>query len=383
MNMTSHDRLKGAAQDGDIDGLYTVIQEDPHVLERVDSIPFVDTPLHVAVSTGHLQFAIEIMTLKPSFAWKLNPQGFVPIHLALHLGHKRMVLRFVQINKDLIRAKGKKVRCGQYAALHMLVWWLMTTCQIGVTQLEETILNWKDEEGNTILHVSANENNLQMVQLLVKTKVDLKAKNFEERSALDIATNDEIRSILVGAKANSKITLMDRIISYLLRITSDITEDQRNAYLIIAALVTTATYQSVLSPPGGVYQANAGDNNANTNSLNSTATATQGNAGTSVLSVSSFKGVSLTNTLSFVVSIMAIVILTPPGIVGTILLSPIYLFAASYLLSLNVISPTKVVPPVAFAIIVPLLWLHTMTYLAYKRANKRCHGRYSAGENRW
>ncbi|TKY66479.1 Transcriptional corepressor LEUNIG [Spatholobus suberectus] len=123
----------------------------------------------------------------------------------------------------------------------------------------------------------------------------IEAKNFEGRSALDIATNEETRSILVDAGANSsvtdvltladtlksKMTLMDRIITFILCIARDITEDHRNAYLIIASLVTTATYQSAPSPSGGLYQSNVGPNNANT-TLNSTATATQGKAGTSV-----------------------------------------------------------------------------------------------------
>jgi hypothetical protein len=41
------------------------------------------------------------------------------------------------------------------------------------------------------------------------------------------------------------------------RIRNDILEEQRNTWLIIATLVATATYQSILSPTGGVYQANA------------------------------------------------------------------------------------------------------------------------------
>jgi hypothetical protein len=84
MNTTNNgDRLKAAAQTGDIDLLYTVIQDDPSILENIDIISFVETPLHIAASLDHMPFANEIMNLKPSFAWKLNPQGFSPIHLAM------------------------------------------------------------------------------------------------------------------------------------------------------------------------------------------------------------------------------------------------------------------------------------------------------------
>ena len=57
---------------GDLQTLYDAIQQDPHILEDVDAIPFANTPLHTAASTGHVYFAIEIMRLKPSFALKLN-----------------------------------------------------------------------------------------------------------------------------------------------------------------------------------------------------------------------------------------------------------------------------------------------------------------------
>ena len=80
-----------------------MIQDDPSILNIIDLLPFVETPLHTAASMGHLQFATEIMILKPSFAWKLNPQGFSPIHLAMQHDQKSMVVRFVEINKDLVR----------------------------------------------------------------------------------------------------------------------------------------------------------------------------------------------------------------------------------------------------------------------------------------
>jgi hypothetical protein len=80
MNTHIGSRLNAAALAGDIDLLYTVIQDDPSILDDIDLIPFIETPMHIAASMGHLQFATEIMTLKPSFAWKLNPQGFSPIH---------------------------------------------------------------------------------------------------------------------------------------------------------------------------------------------------------------------------------------------------------------------------------------------------------------
>ncbi|KAK2389785.1 hypothetical protein P8452_27314 [Trifolium repens] len=197
MNTHICSRLKAAALAGDIDLLYTVIQDDPSILDDIDLIPFIETPLHIAASMGHLQFATEIMMLKPSFAWKLNPQGFSPIHVAMQNNQTMMVYRFVNLNKDLVRVQGREsmtplhfasqigevdlltkflfvcpesikyltvrretalhiaVKNQQYEALQVLVRWLTQNDKEGAEKMEKEILNRRDEAGNTILHISA------------------------------------------------------------------------------------------------------------------------------------------------------------------------------------------------------------------------------------
>ncbi|XP_029124633.1 ankyrin repeat-containing protein BDA1-like [Cajanus cajan] len=431
-NTTSDNKLKTAAEDGDINLLYSVIEEDPQVLDHIDSISFVETPLHVAASFGNIGFAVEIMRLKPSFAWKLNPQGYTPMHLAMQHGHKRMVVRFVDVNKELVRVKGREgvtplhfasqigevellgnfllacpdsiedvsirsetalhiaVRYQQYEALQLLVGWLKRTCQTNAIQIEKTILNWKDDAGNTILHVSALLNDSKALELLLKTKIDLKAKNLEKLTALDIATSAEIKKILVkaGAKRGSSvtdaptlvdilkwnITLMEKIVIFILRIRRDITEDQRNALLGVAALIATATYQSVLSPPGGVFQASADNNNINTTSSNSTAT--EGNAGTSVLNEGDFLTLSIINSLCILVSTVTIHILTPSGIVGSILITPMFWFAYCYLYSMKVISPTNATQIVNLIMMCLFVTLHSGIQWTFSIVYKRLKHHY-------
>ncbi|GAU30437.1 hypothetical protein TSUD_392500 [Trifolium subterraneum] len=197
MNTNIGSRLIAAAQAGNIDLLYTIIQDDPSIFEDIDLIPFIETPLHIAASVGHLQFATEIMLLKPSFAWKLNPQGFSPIHLAMHNHQMMMVYRLVNLNKDLVRVQRREgitplhfatqigevdllirflilcpesieyltvrretalhiaIKYEQYEALEVLVGWFKVNDRRGAKKLEKDILNQKDEAGNTILHIAA------------------------------------------------------------------------------------------------------------------------------------------------------------------------------------------------------------------------------------
>lgn len=375
-------RLKAAAEAGDIDILYTVIQDDPSILDIIDSIQFVETPLHTAASMGHLEFASEIMILKPSFAWKLNQQGFSPIHLAMQHGQTSMVTRFVKINKDLVRVQGRggltplhiasqtgevellasflfacpesieyltvrfdtalhiAIKNEQYEALRVLVRWLRSNIQIGARKLENKILNQRDEAGNTILHISALNSEPQALRLLVNNYwIKFSTKNLEEKTALDIATTEENKSILIsaGAEFGSRFPVADQLLSYTLYMgkmftskfvfRNGISQDERNTWLIISTLVATATYQSVLTPPAGIYQMSAGDNNLNITSSNSSTpgnvgrslfnssnSSIPGNVGRSVLSAYAFGLFLCVNMVSFLVSIMVIYILTPKGV---------------------------------------------------------------------
>jgi len=204
--------MEHAAQHGDINSLYTLIEQNPHVLEEIDSIPFVQTPLHIAASAGHVQFAAEIMTLKSSFAWKFNPQGIRPVHLALENDHTTMVLHFIKMDKELVRAKRRggltllhlasqsgdinlltkflnacpdsvkdltargetalhfAVKDGGFEAFEFLVRWLRTN-----TVELQTILNQKDVEGNTILHIAATNNDRQVgiIQIYLSLPMNL------------------------------------------------------------------------------------------------------------------------------------------------------------------------------------------------------------------
>jgi hypothetical protein len=221
---------------------------------------------------------------------------------------------------------------------------------------------------------------------LLKTKINLKAKNLENSTALDIARSAEIKGILlsVGAKQSSKVkdaptladklrskvTFMEKILIYILRIRKDISEEQRNAFLIVATLIATATYQSALSPPGGVYQGNAGDNNNVTNT-------TSKEIGKSVMSQGDFFTLSILNTLSLLLSTMTIYLLTPSGLIGGLLFTPIFWFAYCYVYNMKLISPTSATTTFNLVMVQVFNFLYSFVYwtffIMYKRL--KIHGK--------
>jgi hypothetical protein len=158
--------LRDAASQGSIDALYALIQRDPELLDRIDKISFVETPLHIVASAGHTWFAMEIMKLKPSFARKLNQDGFTPLHLALQKlralendrGMQRkqtqLVCRLVSVDKDLIRVQGREgVTPLHYVAQIGNLDLLTKFLKVCPTSIEDVTIR-----GENVLHIALKNN---------------------------------------------------------------------------------------------------------------------------------------------------------------------------------------------------------------------------------
>jgi len=194
---------RDATPPGSIDALYALIRGNANALESIDAIPFVQTPLHEAASAGHTQLAMEIMTLKPSFARKLNQDGFTPMHLALQNDETRVALRLLDVDKDLVRIQGRggltplhyAAQIGhldllvaflsvcpesiedvtirretvlhialtneKFDAFQLLLGWLRRAWFKDAFSLGRKLLNWQDEEGDTVLHIAISRNQPQ------------------------------------------------------------------------------------------------------------------------------------------------------------------------------------------------------------------------------
>ncbi|CDY40858.1 hypothetical protein HID58_086955 [Brassica napus] len=114
---------------------------------------------------------MELMTLKPLLASKLNVSGFSPMHLALQNNHIKLVRGFVALDSSLVRIKGRgritplhhvaqtalhiAVENQQLKAFKVLLGWLKRANR-------KEILDWKDEDGNTIFHIAASINQTEV-----------------------------------------------------------------------------------------------------------------------------------------------------------------------------------------------------------------------------
>jgi ankyrin repeat protein len=192
--------LRDAAQQGSIDALYASIREDAKILDRIDEIPFIETPLHYAAFAGHTRFAMEIVRLKPSFAKKLNQHGFTPVHVALQNNQDQVVLQLLDVDENLVRVQGREgvtplhyvaeignlhllaeflkvcpeaiedvtirketvlhiaLKNNMFDAAELVLGWLRRAWSENATRWERTLLNRQDEEGNNVLHIAVSKN---------------------------------------------------------------------------------------------------------------------------------------------------------------------------------------------------------------------------------
>ena len=122
-----------------------------------------------------------------------------------------------------------------------------------------------------------------MMKSLLNCNIHVNARSLSGKTALDIVTesksvNTEMKDLLIRERASdghsiqlkdidttsmkqfsfkSRLTLLENVIRFLRGQKTNISTKSRDALLVVAALVATATFQAVLSPPGGLQQADS------------------------------------------------------------------------------------------------------------------------------
>lgn len=181
-------RLFEPAWTGNIDDLHKLLRENPLILHTI-SLYSSENPLHVASAAGHVSFVREILRLRPEYAREVNKDGFSPLHMATANGHIEVVTELLKFDPELCFLEGREKKTPLHVAAmkgkvdvisEMLLGY--AKCVEGVTIQKETalhlaiknsqieaiqvmvdwiiemkkedILNLKDEQGNTVLHLA-------------------------------------------------------------------------------------------------------------------------------------------------------------------------------------------------------------------------------------
>ncbi|KZV50166.1 homeobox protein Wariai-like [Dorcoceras hygrometricum] len=283
----AENKLYEAALANDAASLHRLLEEDPFLLDRVSYTCINKTPLHVATMRGNLRFVQEILNRNLELAEALDSQQSSPLHVAsakgyldiartlfsaapdmclsrdfggknpLHLaaikGHVRVLAELVRVCPLAAREKVE----GGGTVLHLCVKYGRLDClRILVPVLSEEIVNAKDNDGDTIMHLALRDKQVEIIQYLAETgKTNMNAKDSKGRTVLDILDEtseddavSDIRRILQPSvcKSSGPRTQPVKWLS-----------KKRDSIMVVAILIATMAFQAGVSPPGGLWQENS------------------------------------------------------------------------------------------------------------------------------
>ncbi|KAJ4805089.1 Ankyrin repeat family protein [Rhynchospora pubera] len=302
-------RLDEASHAGDASSIKVLLEEDKLLLDRTLN-EVRDNPLHIAAFHGHVDFASEILDLKPELAKKLNKAGQSPLHLAAARGHLQVVEKLLdQVGTDICLVLDKAGYLPIHtAAIHGkndVVAMFIDKCQQTlheVTSTNETLLHLavkansletirflmsrgvkldaKDDEGNTCLHIAVARRNSQVIkEFLQYMGAEINSMNVSGQTPLDVlceswqyfddvslvnmirnagglraAELTDLKSICIHSSEHVPSRTSEKRTTTAKLTPVEKNHDSGETLLIVATLVATITFQAVLNPPGGFVQ---------------------------------------------------------------------------------------------------------------------------------
>ncbi|KAL8035980.1 hypothetical protein ABFX02_12G129600 [Erythranthe guttata] len=302
-------RLSEAALEGNVSSLLQILEEDPLILDKIIVACISDTPLHTAATLGHLSFVKELLSRKPELAAELDSHGCSPMHLASAKGHVAVVRELLtsadggesvcvrnmdgrtplhvaaikgraEVLAELVRVKPESTRDrtdrGE-TGLHLSVKWNRVDAvkllgeEIGE---DSEVLNWKDCEGNSALHIAVTKKHVEIIKYLVTLNgLEVNSLNKSGLTSLDLLKQSprelidmEIEYSLLksGALTVEDLHLItensppQKARQIKKPITNPKSTDwlgrKRSALMVVASLIATVAFQAGLTPPGGVWQ---------------------------------------------------------------------------------------------------------------------------------
>ncbi|XP_039169368.1 ankyrin repeat-containing protein BDA1-like [Eucalyptus grandis] len=291
-----HTPLHVACVAGHLDFVRELLKRMPKLAEKVNTDGF--SPLHIAAARGDVEIVRELLTVGPHLCSVKGRERRIPLHYAAANGK-------VDVMKVLLAASPESVEettAREETMLHLAV--KNNRFDVVVVLVDhlkqhkkEQVINWKDHKGNTALHLAAAGKNFEVVNFLFCKHavefevVEVNAVNNSGLTPLDVSTpsrreagDREIREILVRAGAehgrgrsnlpasspvpddndfdgaNSHEVAGEepvkdtpqsspRLPLKNSNVGNESYGDIRNALLVVAVLIASATYQSVLQPP--------------------------------------------------------------------------------------------------------------------------------------
>ncbi|KAK3431701.1 hypothetical protein EUGRSUZ_E03813 [Eucalyptus grandis] len=251
-------------KEGDTDLPEEIIDKLPQLLHARNENG--GTPLHSAASVGNVEAVQFLLKKCPYLALQTDKNGSYPIHIACEGGNFGSTEPLLKDTwPDLAEIKNKKgqnilhvaAKAGDGHAVSCIL------KEYSDPNVIEKLVNLKDVDGNTPLHLASMHNHCGVLRSLTRNKrIDLELRNNDGLTALDLAIESKTlstenpavlgRAILTAAYVMRDIGLPKG--QHFRPSNSSPTEwikDQVHTLLLVATLVASVTFTASLSIPGG------------------------------------------------------------------------------------------------------------------------------------
>ncbi|TKY52813.1 Ankyrin repeat-containing protein [Spatholobus suberectus] len=270
-----------------------LLKRKPSLASEVDSEG--RFPLHLACAEGHTEVVKALLLTNPDVCFALDKDDMLPLHLAAmrgRIGAIQVLTRTKPDSTQQIVDDGSVLHlCARYNHLEALKFLVQSAT------MNQPFLLAKDREGNTVLHLAVrlkqiktikylltlpemrtaanalNKAGLTALEVLERCPRDFISLKIEDmlleagiqRSAHNIAagagsahhqgSSPNIATQTESPSHQSKRrkfweTLWFRYLQY----RSSWIEEKRGSLMVVATVIATMTFQSAISPPGGVWQ---------------------------------------------------------------------------------------------------------------------------------
>ncbi|XP_039160992.1 protein ACCELERATED CELL DEATH 6-like [Eucalyptus grandis] len=256
--------ILAAVKECNLDLLEEIIDRLPKLLDVRDENG--GLPLHVAASVGG-SFVVKLLLVKcPYLALETDKNGSYPIHIACEAGNFWAIGPLLKDTwPDLAEIKNKK----RQNILHVAAKGGNDRVlkKYSETDTFEKLLNAKDDDGNTPLHLASMHNHCEVMRSLTKDKkIDLGLRNNDGLTALDVAmesrSSSTRNSALVGrailivagvprSEGRDVLSLREQGSRASKSSPTEWIKDQVNTLLLVATLVASVTFTAGLTLPSG------------------------------------------------------------------------------------------------------------------------------------
>ncbi|KAJ6856967.1 hypothetical protein NC651_038608 [Populus alba x Populus x berolinensis] len=216
--------------------------------------------LHLAASMGFLSGARLLVSRCPVAASQRNEEGNLPIHVACQKGHLEVVRELLPYwldPMDFLNEKGQNILHVAAGSGQMKI-----VDEILRNRDLEALINEKDYDGNTPLHLAAMYCRSEIVQALVSDKrVDKKIVNNEklkpsgvvkllQGGRFEAPKSDGMRKVLVEADDKTEFDINLIFNSPRTTLTREELDRGVGNLLVVAVLVVGVTFAGAITVPG-------------------------------------------------------------------------------------------------------------------------------------